>query len=92
MKVEDEEPDDMDIELTGQLVDLSEASMVFLEMAFGSKLLKDNRKFVATMNGIPDSHWIRCPKIDAAVAANVSPSVKKADRAESRLQQLWLKH
>ena len=90
VEVEDEEPDDADIEPTGQLVDLSEAGAAFLEMAFGSKLLNDNRKLKATKNGILDSHWIRCPKIDVVVAANMSPGAKKADRAASRLQQLWL--
>ena len=62
---------------------------MFLEMAFGSKLQNDSRKLKATKNGVPDSRWIRCPKIDAVVAANVSPGAKKADRAASRLQQFW---
>ena len=61
-----------------------------ISMAFGFKLLNDNRKLKATENGIPDSRWIRCPKIDAVVAANVSLSVKKAYRAATRLQQFWL--
>ena len=64
--------------------------MVFLETAFGSKLLNDNRKLKATKNEIPDFCWIRCPKIYAVVAANVSQSAKKADRAASQLQQFWL--
>ena len=48
VEVENEEPEDADIEPTGQLVDLSEADAAFLEMAFGSKLLNDNRKLKAT--------------------------------------------
>ena len=90
VEVEDEEADDADIEPTGQLIDLSEAGAAFLETAFVSKLLNDNRKLKATKNGISDSCWIRCPKIDVVVAANVSPSAKKANRAVSRLQQFWL--
>ena len=90
VEVEDEEADDADIEPTGQLVDLSEAGVAFLETVFGSTLLNDNRKFKATKNRILDSRWIRCFKIEAVVAANVSPSAKKADRTASRLQQFWL--
>jgi len=86
----DDEEEDADIEPTGQLVNLSEAGAAFLETAFGSKLQNENRKLKATKNGVPDSRWIRCPKIDAVVAANVSPATKKADRAASRLQQFWL--
>ena len=81
-ELEDEE-EDADIEPTGKLVNLSEAGAASLETAFGSKLQKENRKLKTTKNGIPDSRWIRCPKIDTVVAANISPATKKADRAAS---------
>ena len=88
----DEDEDDLDNieEPAGQLVTLSEAATAFLEASFSSKLSNDNRKAKTNKHGIPDSRWTRCPKIDAMVAANVSPAAKKSDRAASRLQQFWL--
>ena len=60
---EDEEADDVGVEPTGKMVDLSEAGTAFLKMVFGSKFLNDNRELKTTKNGILDSHWIRRPRL-----------------------------
>ena len=83
----DEEDYEIDLEPSGQFVTLSDATATFLEVAFSAKLCNNKRKTKAT---IPDSRWIRCPKIDAVVAANVSPAAQKVDRGVSHLQQFWL--
>ena len=82
--------DEGELELTGQLVTLSEGAATFLKAAFSVKLRNDTRKAKANKNGIPDSRWIRCPKMEAVVAANISPGMKRADRLASCLQQFWL--
>ena len=82
-----EEEDDG--EETGSLVPLSEEASGFLEAAFKSKLDNASRKAKATKFGIPDSRWIRCPKMDAVVVANVSKEAERNDCAASRLQQFW---
>ena len=87
---EEEVIDKGELELIGQLVTLSEGAATFLEAAFNAKLRNDTRKAKATKNRIPDSRWTRCPKMDAMVAANISPGTKRADRSVSRLQQFWL--
>jgi len=77
---EDEEEEiinEGDLELTDQLVTLSEGGTTFLEVAFSTKLKNDSRKSKATKNGIPDSRWTRCPKMDAVVVANISSGMKK---------------
>ena len=87
---EDEPLDEGDLELTGQLVTLSQGAATFLKAAFSAKLKNENRKAKATKNGIPDSRWTRCPIMDAVVAANIPPGAKRADKSASHLQQFWL--
>ena len=85
---------DSDVEEEGEadspLVPLSEAANAYLESAFKTKLDNSSRKSKATKFGTPDSRWIRCPKIDAVVIANVAKEAERNDRAASRLQQFWL--
>jgi len=87
---EDELFEEEDLELTGNVITLSEAASTFLEASFSAKLKNDTRKTKATKNGIPDSRWTKCPMMDAVVAASISSGAKKADRSASRLQQFWL--
>ena len=74
----------------GPLVPLSEAAAVFIRATFGTKV--DNTTRVAKAKGrdIPDSQWIRYPKLDPVVLANVSAGARLADRAASRIQHFWL--
>ena len=51
-------------ELHGLLVPLSEAAAAFIEATFGAKLDNATRVSKAKGQGIPDSQWIRCPKLD----------------------------
>jgi len=74
----------------GPLVPLSEEAAAFLETTFASKLDNATRVSKAKGHGIPDSRWIRCPKMDSVVSTNVSAGARTADRAASRLQQFWL--
>ena len=85
---------DSDAEEEGEadspLIPLSEAANAYLESAFKSKLDNSFRKSKATKFGTPDSRWIRCPKMDAVVIANVVKEAERNDRAASWLQQFWL--
>lgn len=93
-KTEDETDSEEDIEepneLETDLVQLSEAASAFIKATFKSKLDNPTRKSKATKFGIPNSQWLRCPKIDFVVFANVSVEARKMDRSASRLQQFWL--
>ena len=85
---------DSDAEEEGEadspLVPLSEAPNAYLESAFKLKLDNSSRKSKATKFETPDSRWIRCPKMDTAVIANVANEAERNDRAASRLQQFRL--
>ena len=65
-----------------ELVTLSDEGATFLEAAFGSKLDNNSRKAKAKAQGIPNSRWIRCAKIDPVVSANVPPAARTADGCE----------
>ena len=87
---EDATNDEMDEIEENELVTLSDEAATFLEAVFGSKLDNNSRKAKAKAQGVPNSRWIRCAKIDPVVSANVPPAARTADRAASRLQQFWL--
>ena len=74
----------------GPLVPLSEAAAAFIEATFGAKLNNATSVSKAKGQGIPDSRWIRCPKLDSVVSANVSAGARSTDRAASRIQLFWL--
>ena len=42
------------------------------------------------MDGIPDSCWIQCAKLDSVVSANVSAAARAIDKASTRTQNFWL--
>lgn len=81
--IEEEEESEAEI----PLVPLSEAANAYLASA---KLDNSSRKSKGTKFGTPDSHWIRCPKMDAVVMANVSKEAERIDCAASWLQLFWL--
>ena len=83
---EDLEPGDTDTEL----YQLSEAAGAFIETTFKSKLDNATRKARATKYGVPESRWLKCPKLDPVISTTVSTSARRADRSASRLQQFWL--
>ena len=60
-----------------------------MEAAF-RKLDNAQRKKKLNKYGTPDSRWLRCPKLDPVVSANVSREATKADRSSSRLHQFLL--
>ena len=55
-----------------------------------SKLDNATRKAYATKFGLPESCWLRCPKLDAVISSTVPSGTRRADHAASRLQQFWL--
>ena len=71
------------------VIELSEAMGAFVEAAF-RKLDNAQRKKKLNKYGTPDSRWLRCPKLDPVVSANVSREATKADRSSSRLHQFLL--
>ena len=83
-EAETEELEDSD-EPHGPLVPLSEAAAAFLETTYGTKLDNATRVSKAKGQGIPDSQWIRCPKLDSVVSPNVLLAAKSANRAASWL-------
>ena len=40
--------------------------------------------------GVPESRWLKCPKLDPVISTTVSTSARRTDRSASRLQQFWL--
>ena len=85
---EDEEFDAGDTET--ELYQLSEAAGAFIETTFKSKLDNATRKARATKYGVPESRWLKCPKLDPVISTTVSTSARRADRSASHLQQFWL--
>ena len=79
----DLKPGDTDTEL----YQLSEAAGAFIEMTFKSKLDNATSKASATKYGVPESMWLKCPKLDPVISTTVSTSAHRADRSASRLQQ-----
>ena len=73
-----------------ELYQLLEAGRAFIETKFKSKLDNSTRKAHATRYGVPDSRWLKCPKLDLVISTTVSMSACRADRSASRLQQVWL--
>ena len=74
----------------GKLVELSEETSAFLEVAFSTTLSNaDRRKRIARFR-IPDCDKICCPKLDPMLATVLLKDVIKADGYLSCLQQFWL--
>ena len=73
---DDGEPQD---EVENQLITLSEAISAFLEMAFKSKINNSVTRTKIKKFWIPHSQWIRCPKIDAVVLANISRDIERTE-------------
>ena len=84
---EDEEFDAGDTET--ELYQLSEAAGAFIETTFKSKLDNATRKACAMKYGVPESRWLKCPKLDPVISTTVSTSARQADQSASRLQQFW---
>ena len=61
------------------LIPLLENASTYLETAFKLKLDNTSRKAKAMKFRISDCRWIRCPKLDAVVAANVSKEAERSD-------------
>ena len=85
---EDEEFDAGDTET--ELYQLSKAAGAFIETTFKSKLDNATRKACATKYGVPESRWLKYPKLDPVISTTVSMSARRADQSASRLQQFWL--
>ena len=76
--------------LQGPLVLISQVATAFLEAAFCMKLDNNALRVKAKADGIPDSHWIQCAKLDSVVSANVLVATRETDRASSQIQNFWL--
>ena len=59
-----------------ELYQLSEAAGAFIETTFKSKLDNATRKARATKYGMPDSRWLKCPKLDPVISTTVSTSAR----------------
>ena len=73
-----------------ELYQLLEAAEAFIETTFKSKLDNATRKARATKYRVPESRWLKCPKLDPVISTTVSMSARQADQSASRLQQLLL--
>ena len=71
-------------------MELSDAASAFFEAIFGYKLDNKTRMAKANGQGMPDSQWMRCTKMDQVVVTNIPPAARTADRSASQLQQFWL--
>ena len=40
--------------------------------------------------GVPESRWLKCPKLNPVISTTVLTSARRTDRSASRLQQFWL--
>ena len=85
----DEEAENFDMS-QGLFVPISEAAAAFLEASFNMKLDNNAWKAKAKVNGMPNSRWIQCAKLDSVVSANVLVATRLADRVSSRIQNFWL--
>ena len=61
---EDEDVENGELETQQNLYELSEEATAFIETVFVSKLDNATRKARATKFGLPESLWLRCPKLD----------------------------
>ena len=82
--ISDDEVEDNDTS-QGPVVPISEVAAAFLEAAFSMKLDNNARKAKAKADGIPDSCWIQCAKLDSLVSANVSSAARATDSASSQI-------
>ena len=82
-EAEDEEDENGEPETQQSLYKLSEEAGAFTETAFVSKLDNTTRKSRATKFGLPESRWLRCPKLDPVVASTVPAGTRRADYAAS---------
>ena len=48
------------------------------------------RKACATKLGVPDSWWLKCPKLDPVFSTTIPVVGCRADQSASCLQQFWL--
>ena len=85
-----EEEDNENEDLSGNLVSLSESTHAFLEAAFSTTLANADRKKRVGRVGVPNCDSIRCPKLDPVIQAIVPSDATKADSYLSCLQQFWL--
>ena len=85
-----EEEDNEDEDLSGNLVSLSESTHTFLEVAFSTTLANADRKKRVSLVGVPNCDGIQCPKLDPVIQTIVPSDATKADSYLSRLQQFWL--
>ena len=63
--------DEMEDDAESELYQLSEEAGAFIETAFKSKLDNTTRKARATKFGVPDSRWLKCPKLDPVVSTTI---------------------
>ena len=85
-----EEEDNEDEYLSGNLVSLSESTHAFLKAAFFTMSANTDHKKQVSRVGVPDCDSIRCPKLDPIIQAIVPSDATKADGYLLRLQQFWL--
>ena len=71
--VEDEDDENGDPETQQNLYELSEKAGAFIEMAFVSKVDNATRKARGNKFGLPESRWLRCPRLDPVVSSTVPP-------------------
>ena len=82
--------DEIEGDVESELYQLSEETGAFIETAFKSKLDNTTRKMWATKFGVPNSWWLKCPKLDPVISITIPLAACRADRSASRLQQFWL--
>jgi len=73
-----------------KLVDMFEEAAAFIEAVFKTRLKNSECVERAEKYGILDSRWLKYPKLDPVEEATIPTTSQRADRAASRLQDLWL--
>ena len=88
-KAEEEDDENGKLETQQNFYKLLDEAGAFIETVFVSKL-NTTRKVHATKIGLPQSCWLRCPKLNLVVSSTVPPGTRHVDHATSHLQQFWL--
>jgi len=78
-EAEDGDDENCEPETKQNLYELLDEARAFIETAFVSKLDNATRKAHATKFGLPESRWLRCPKLDPVVSSTVYNHLESRD-------------
>ena len=73
---------------SGGLMQLTETTKTFLEAAFSTTMLNENRRKRVEKIGVPDCDQVRCPKLDGVLKAVLPKDAIKTDRVYNNLAPL----